>query len=173
MKRWIALLPLAGFVVLAALFFSRVHHDPHYVPAALVGKPLPVETLPAMDGGAPTRLAAEAPPGTVINFFASWCVPCVQEQPALMALKAQGVKIIGVVSPWRYDAAATQAMLAKGDPYAETLLDPTGKATLDFGVSGVPETFVVGKGGRIAVKYAEPLDAQTAETVSEAVDKAR
>ena len=173
MRRWIAILPLAGFAVLAALFFSRVHHDPHYIPDALVGKPLPDETLPPMAGGAPARLAAEAPPGTVINFFASWCVPCVQEQPALMALKAQGVKVIGVVSPWRYDPAATGAMLARGDPYSETLLDPEGKATLDFGVSGVPETFVVGRGGRIIAKYAEPLDAKTAEALSEQVDKIR
>ena len=173
MKRWLAILPLAGFAVLAALFFARVHHDPHYIPDALVGKPLPNEVLPPMAGGPPKPLIAEAPPGTVINFFASWCVPCVQEQPALMALKAQGVKVIGVVSPWRYDPAATQAMLARGDPYSETLLDPDGKATLDFGVSGVPETFVVGKDGRIAAKYALPLDAQSAEALSEQVDKAR
>ena len=173
MKRWIAILPLAGFALLAVLFFARVHHDPHYIPAALVGKTLPDETLPPMAGGAPARLIADAPPGTVINFFASWCVPCIQEQPVLMALKAQGVKVIGVVSPWRYDPAATGAMLARGNPYSETLLDPAGKSTLDFGVSGVPETFVVGQGGKIVAKYAEPLDAQSAEALSEQVDKNR
>ena len=173
MKRWIAILPLAGFALLAVLFFARVHHDPHYIPDALVGKPLPDETLPPMAGGLPARLAVDAPPGTVINFFASWCVPCVQEQPVLMALKAQGVKVIGVVSPWRYDPAATSAMLARGNPYSEILLDPEGKATLDFGVSGVPETFVVGQGGKIVAKYAEPLNAQTAEALSEQVDKNR
>jgi cytochrome c biogenesis protein CcmG/thiol:disulfide interchange protein DsbE len=173
MKRWIAFLPLAGAVLLGVLFFARVHHDPHYIPDALVGKALPAETLPPMAGGAPVRLALDAPPGTVVNFFASWCVPCVQEQPALMALKAQGVKVIGVVSPWRYDSAATQAFLTRGNPYSEILLDPDGKATLDFGVSGVPETFVVGKDGRIAAKYALPLDAQSAEALSEQVDKAR
>jgi len=173
MRRWIAILPLAGFALLAMLFFARVHHDPHYIPAALVGKTLPDETLPPMVGGAPARLIVDAPPGTVINFFASWCVPCVQEQPVLMALKAQGVKVIGVVSPWRYDPAATSAMLARGNPYSEILLDPEGKATLDFGVSGVPETFVVGQGGKIIAKYAEPLNAQTAEALSEQVDKNR
>ena len=173
MRRWVAILPLAGFALLAVLFFARVHHDPHYIPAALVGKTLPDETLPPMAGGAPARLIADAPPGTVINFFASWCVPCIQEQPVLMALKAQGVKVIGVVSPWRYDPAATGAMLARGNPYSETLLDPAGKATLDFGVSGVPETFVVGQGGKIVAKYAEPLDAQSAEALSEQVDKNR
>jgi len=172
-RRWVAILPLAGFALLAVLFFARVHHDPHYIPAALVGKTLPDETLPPMAGGAPARLIADAPPGTVINFFASWCVPCIQEQPVLMALKAQGVKVIGVVSPWRYDPAATGAMLARGNPYSETLLDPAGKATLDFGVSGVPETFVVGQGGKIVAKYAEPLDAQSAEALSEQVDKNR
>ena len=173
MRRWIAILPLAGFALLAALFFARVHHDPHYIPAALVGKSLPDEALPLMADGATRHLIADAPPGTVINFFASWCVPCVQEQPVLMALKAQGVKVIGVVSPWRYDPAATNAMLARGNPYSETLLDPAGKATLDFGVSGVPETFIVGPGGKIVAKYAEPLNAQTAEALSEQVDKIR
>jgi len=172
-KRWIAILPLAGFAALAILFFARVHHDPHYIPAALVGKALPDETLPTMDANAPTRLAAEAPPGTVVNFFASWCVPCVQEQPVLMALKAQGVKVIGVVSPWRYDAAATRAMLARGNPYSEILLDPNGKATLDFGVSGVPETFVIGRNGQIVTKYAEPLTQDDAAALLAAVDKAR
>ena len=173
MRRWIAILPLAGFALLAVLFFARVHHDPHYVPDALVGKSLPDEALPLMAGGATQHLIADAPPGTVINFFASWCVPCVQEQPVLMALKAQGVKVIGVVSPWRYDPVATNAMLARGNPYSETLLDADGKATLDFGVSGVPETFIVGQGGKIVAKYAEPLNAQTAEALSEQIDKIR
>jgi cytochrome c biogenesis protein CcmG/thiol:disulfide interchange protein DsbE len=172
-KRWIAVLPLVGFAALAILFFARVHHDPHYIPAALVGKALPDETLPTMEANVATRLAAEAPPGTVVNFFASWCVPCVQEQPVLMALKAQGVKVIGVVSPWRYDPVATRAMLARGNPYSETLLDPNGKATLDFGVSGVPETFVIGKGGQIVAKYAEPLTQDDAAALSAQVDKAR
>ena len=173
MRRWIAILPLAGFAALAILFFARVRHDPHYIPAALVGKALPDETLPTMDTSVPTRLAAAAPPGTVINFFASWCAPCIAEQPVLMALKAQGVKVIGVVSPWRYDPAATKAMLAKGNPYSETLLDADGKATLDFGVSGVPETFVIGKAGQIVAKYAEPLTQDNAEALSEQVDKAK
>jgi len=172
-KRWIAILPLAAFALFAALFFARVHHDPHYIPDALVGKPVPDEALTPTAGGAPKHLLVDAPPGTVINFFASWCAPCIQEQPALLALKAQGVKVIGVVSPWRYDAAATQAMLARGDPFAETLLDADGKATLDFGISALPETFVVGKDGRIAAKYPQALDAQTAEVLSEQVDKAR
>jgi cytochrome c biogenesis protein CcmG/thiol:disulfide interchange protein DsbE len=173
LRRWIAILPLAAFAALAGLFFARVNHDPHYIPATLVGKVLPDETLPAMDTGAPTHLAADTPPGTVVNFFASWCAPCIAEQPVLMALKAQGVKVVGVVSPWRYDPAATKAMLNKGDPYSETLLDTDGKATLDFGVSGVPETFVVGKGGQIVAKYAEPLTQDNAEALSEQVDKAR
>ena len=168
MKRWIAILPLAVCLILGALFLARVHHDPHYTPDALVGKTMPDETLAAFDGGAATKLSAVAPPGTVINFFASWCAPCVEEQPALMALKAQGVKVVGIVSPWRYDPAATHAMLERGgNPYSQTLLDRDGRAVLDFGVSGVPETFVIGKGGKVIAKYALPLTPQDANALLE------
>ncbi len=86
----------------------------------------------------------------------------------LMALKAQGVRVIGIVSPWRYSADATRAMLARGgDPYAAVLVDRDGRAGLDFGVSGVPETFVVGPGGRIAGKVALPLTPASAEALLE------
>ena len=68
-----------------------LHHDPHYIPAALVGKPMPDETLPPLDGGdAAVGLRQRRRRGRLVNFFASWCAPCIEEQPALMALKAQG-----------------------------------------------------------------------------------
>jgi len=173
MKRWIAVLPIVVCLALGALFLSRVKHDPHYTPAALVGKPMPDETLVPMNGGAPVHLSTLAQPGVVINFFASWCAPCVEEQPVLMALKAQGVKVIGIVSPWRYDPVATKAMLAHGDPYDQTLLDQDGRAVLDFGVSGVPETFLIGPNGKVVAKYALPLTPQTAEAMLEKAEPSR
>jgi len=174
MKRLVALAPIAVFAALVLVFgFYALHHNPQVIPRATVGSLAPNDALPSLDGAPPAPLHTALKGTTLVNFFASWCVPCVQEQPALMALRAQGVKVIGVVSPWRYDAVATQAFLGRGNPYSEVLLDPDGKATLDFGVSGVPETFVVGKDGRIAAKYALPLDAQSAEALSEQVDKAR
>jgi len=171
MKRWLALLPLVAFVALAILFFARVHHDPHYTPAALVGKPMPEETLPSLADGSQVKIRDQAPPATLVNFFASWCAPCQEEQPTLMALKAQGVRVVGVA--WKDDPAKTRAMLANaGDPYAETLVDRDGRAGLDFGVSGVPETFLIGENGKIIAKYALPLTPQTAEALLEQAEAA-
>ena len=168
MRRWIALAPIVVLLGLGALFAGfALRHDPHYAPAALVGQPMPNETLAPLDGGPPVALKIAAPPGALVNFFAYWCAPCRQEQPVLMALKAQGVRVVGVVSPWRFNAEETKAMLANGDPYAVTLIDRDGRAGLDFGVSGVPETYVVGRDGRIAAKVALPLTPDSAEALLE------
>ena len=169
MNRWAALAPLAALGALGALFAGfALRHNPHYEPAALVGQPIPDESLVPLSGGGPVALKAAAPPGTLINFFAYWCAPCQEEQPVLMALKAEGVRVVGIVSPWRFNADATRAMLARtGDPYAETLVDRDGRAGLDFGLSGVPETYVVGADGRIAAKVALPLTPQAAEALIE------
>jgi len=167
MKRWIAIAPVAVLLVLAALFAGfALRHNPHYEPTAMVGQPMPDETLPPLDGGQPVALKTAAPPGTLVNFFAYWCAPCQQEQPVLMALKAKGVRVIGVVSPWRFDAAQTKAMLTRGgDPYAVTLVDVNGRAGLDFGASGVPETYVVGPDGKLAAKVALPLTDESAQAL--------
>jgi cytochrome c biogenesis protein CcmG/thiol:disulfide interchange protein DsbE len=166
MNRWIALLPLAVGAGLVGLFFARVDHDPRYTPDALVGRPAPAETLPALQDGQAETLASAAPPGTLVNFFASWCGPCQEEAPTLLALKAQGVRIVGVA--WKDDPVQTRAMLARsGDPYALTLVDRDGRAGLDFGVSGVPETYLIGPGGKIIAKYALPLTPPAAEALLE------
>jgi len=167
MKRWIAALPLLALVGLGVLFVGYgLKHDPHYTPDALVGRPLPAEVLPALDGGAPTVLGKLAGPGTLVNFYASWCAPCVEEQPTLLALKAQGVRIIGVA--WKDDPVNTRAHLARnGDPYAVTLVDRQGRAALDFGVSGVPETYLIGPRGVILAKVARPLTPDSAEQLLE------
>jgi cytochrome c biogenesis protein CcmG/thiol:disulfide interchange protein DsbE len=168
-KRWVAIAPIAALILLGAVFAGfALRHDPHYEPTAMVGQPMPDETMPSLDAGQPVSLRIAAPPGTLVNFFAYWCAPCEKEQPVLMALKAQGVRVIGVVSPWRFDRAATQAMLARGgDPYAATLVDVTGHTGLDFGVSGVPETYVVGPDGRLAAKVALPLTPASAAALVE------
>ena len=174
MNRWVALAPIGALAALGALFAGfALRHDPHYEPAALVGQPLPDEALAPLDGSPPAPLKTLAPPGTLVNFFAYWCAPCQQEQPVLMALKAQGVRVVGIVSPWRYSAQATRAMLARGDPYAATLVDKDGRAGLDFGVAGVPETFVVGADGRIAAKAALPLTPESAEALVDQAGRRR
>ena len=165
MRRFLAFAPLVVLAALALLFAgSALRHDPHYAPDALVGQALPDDSLAPLAGGATVRLKAAAPPGTLVNFFASWCAPCREEHPVLIALKAQGVRIIGV--SYKDTPDHTRALLAQnGDPYASVLLDPDGRTGLDFGVSGVPETFVVGPDGRIAAKIALPLTPQSAEAL--------
>ena len=77
MRRWIAFAPLAVLAALALLFVgSSLRRDPHYVPAALVGKPMPADSLAPLAGGTPIGLKVAAPPGSLVNFFASWCAPC-------------------------------------------------------------------------------------------------
>jgi cytochrome c biogenesis protein CcmG/thiol:disulfide interchange protein DsbE len=98
--------------LLAALFAGyALRHDPHVNTSAMVGQPLPDLTLAPLPDGAPQRLRAVAGPATLINFYASWCAPCEQEHPALLALKAEGVRIVGVAykdkpRPWSTPMAA-------------------------------------------------------------------
>jgi cytochrome c biogenesis protein CcmG/thiol:disulfide interchange protein DsbE len=157
MRRWIAFAPLLVLVALAALFAGyALKHDPHVQPHALVGKPVPAVTLPDLDSGALVAVR-DVPSGPrLINFFASWCAPCRVEQPQLMALKARGVTVVGIA--YKDDPVKTQALLDElGDPFAVKLVDRNGRAGVEFGVTGVPETFLVGADGVILAKHSGPL----------------
>jgi cytochrome c biogenesis protein CcmG/thiol:disulfide interchange protein DsbE len=133
---------------------------------ALVGKPLPARALQPLAGGAPVSLRAEVRGPTIVNTFSSTCVPCIEESPALMALKAEGARIVGVA--YKDDPDATRAFLDRvGDPFAEVLVDRDGRAGVDLGVSGVPETFLVGANGVVLAKYVGALSAKDAETLLE------
>ena len=161
MTRWLMTLPLIILAALAILFAGyALHHDPHVIPKALVGKTLPDLTLASLDEGAAVeiRLRDELKQGPVIvNFFASWCGPCALEQPALLALKARGVRIVGIDyedAPPRGSAEAARTFLARtGDPFARRLVDPDGRAGIEFGLTGVPESYLVAQDGRILAKY--------------------
>jgi cytochrome c biogenesis protein CcmG/thiol:disulfide interchange protein DsbE len=162
MKRWIAILPLLALAALGVLFATfALHHDPHVNPEALVGKPLPSDRLPPLAGGAPVALTAEVQGPTLVNVFFSTCAPCEQEHPALLALKAEGARIIGVA--YKEDPAKTRAYLERlGDPFSAVLVDRTGRVAIDLGATGAPETYLVNASGLVIAKHVgviEPKDA--------------
>lgn len=171
MSRWVALAPIAVLLALTVLFVGyALRHDPHVNPAALVGKSAPMTVLRPLAGGAPEVPAAGGKGPVLVNFFGSWCAPCVEEAPALMALKAQGVQIIGVA--YKDHDPDTQTFLRNyGDPYQAVLTDPTGRAGVEWGISGVPETFAVDARGRIIAKKSEPLTPEDAESLAESLSR--
>lgn len=157
MKRLIALAPVAVLVALGLLFaLFGLRNDPRFLPRALVGKPVPEVTLPTLADGLPDTLAAPGKGPYLVNVFASWCAPCEIEAPLLVALEARGVPIVGVA--YKDAPEKTRAFLARtGDPYARVLVDREGRAGIELGVSGVPETYLVDGSGRILDKISAPL----------------
>ncbi len=158
MKRILPFIPLVVILALGALFAGYgLHHNPQVFPAALVGKPLPKDILPPLQGGGPPRSVASTLKGPgLVNIFASWCGPCAEEAPQLMQLKADGVTMVGVA----YEDAPgnTLDFLDKrGDPFSIVLVDRSGDAGVNFGISGVPETFVVDGKGMIVAKHVGPM----------------
>lgn len=170
MNRLVALLPLAVLAALAALFVGyALHHDPRVNPAALVGRAAPRPVLPPLDGGPPQPLGAGERGPVLVNFFASWCVPCAEEAPALQALQAQGARILGVA--YKDDPVETRRFLdGRGNPFVAVLLDRDGRAGVDFGVSGVPETFLVDARGRVLAKRSGALSPADADALLRQAD---
>jgi cytochrome c biogenesis protein CcmG/thiol:disulfide interchange protein DsbE len=170
-KRWLAILPLAVLVLLGVLFAGYgLRHDPKYIPDALVGKAFPAVALPGLDGGAPQPARAQIQGPTFVNFFQSTCVPCIVEAPALAAMKAQGARIVGVA--WKDPPADSAAFLRRyGDPFATVLVDRDGRAGIELGVSGVPETFLVAADGRIVAKHSGALSPADADAMLEKAER--
>ena len=175
MSRWLAALPLAILLALGILFaVYGLNRDPQVKPDALVGRPAPNLALPTLEGGAPVSLRAAASEGPlIVNFFASWCAPCEIEHPVLMGLKGRGVRVVGINykdTPPRGSAEAARAFLTRlGNPFSETLVDADGRAGIEFGLTGVPETFVVAQDGTIVAKHTGPLDETQAERLARLV----
>ena len=167
MKRLTALLPLGVLALLAVLFATfGLHHDPHFTPDALVGQKAPDGFLPRVDGAGPARLAAVARGPTLVNFFFSTCPPCIEEAPALLALKSEGVRIIGIA--YKEPPADTRAFLERyGDPFSTVLVDRNGREAIEWGVTGAPETFAVNAHGKVLAKHAGPLEPADAQALLE------
>ncbi|MDP3173008.1 MAG: DsbE family thiol:disulfide interchange protein [Phenylobacterium sp.] len=166
MKRWLAALPLIALAALGALFaLYALNRNPHVEPQALVGKPVPALTLPDLDDGVARPLRAALGDGpALVNFYASWCAPCEVEQPTLIALKSGGVRIVGVA--YKDAPQNAQAFLDRlGDPFSVRLVDRDGRGGIEFGVTGVPETFAVRDDGVIAAKHSGPMSLSQAQAL--------
>jgi cytochrome c biogenesis protein CcmG/thiol:disulfide interchange protein DsbE len=164
--RLLYLLPGLTFAALAALFLLRLFSgDPSRVPSALIGQPAPefaLAPLPGLAAGGqpvPGLATSDLTQGrvTVVNVWASWCGPCRQEHPALMELaKDASVRVVGI--NYKDDPESARRFLgALGNPFAAVGMDPNGRAAIDWGVYGVPETFVLAPDGRIRHKQVGPL----------------
>ncbi|OYY66317.1 MAG: thiol:disulfide interchange protein [Burkholderiales bacterium 28-67-8] len=156
MKRY--LLPLVIFLVLAGFLAVGLNRDPHEIPSPLVNKPAPAFKLPRVD--APDQmLSTQDLRGHVwlLNVWASWCVACRQEHPLLVELAKTGtVKVYGLnYKDKREDALGL--LRKSGDPYVTSLSDTEGLVGIDYGVYGVPETFVIDKQGVIRFKQIGPI----------------
>ena len=166
------LLPLGVFIVLAALFLLRLFAgDASRLPSALIGRPAPPFALPAVEGLKGGHVS-------VVNIFASWCAPCHAEHATLMALardpalKAKGLRLYGL-SYKDEPANARKFIEGDGNPYAAIGADLSGRTAIDFGVYGVPETFIVKGDGTIAYKFVGPLSPQAvAVTLIPEIEKA-
>jgi cytochrome c biogenesis protein CcmG/thiol:disulfide interchange protein DsbE len=165
MRKTLYLLPVLVFLVIAAYFAAGLQpgRDPHELPSALIDKPLPDFDLPALNDGPNVSNASLKGQVVVINFFASWCVPCKIEHPILMRLATkEKLPLIGIAYKDAVEDSRRE-LVKGGDPYQRIGVDRKGAAGFDFGVYGVPETYVVDKSGHIRKRFVGPLNADTVE----------
>ena len=164
-RRWLVALPLIGFALLAALFLLRLYGgDPSKLPSALIGRPAPQTNLPALPGL--VRDGAQVPgldPAvfkgkvSVVNVWASWCVPCHDEAPLLTELgKDKRLQLVGI--NYKDSSDNARRFLGRyGNPFGIVGVDGNGRASIEWGVYGVPETFIVGREGTIVYKLVGPV----------------
>src|SRR5471030_916072 len=157
MRRLFYVLPILLFVVLAGYFFLGLKRDPAVLPSALLDKPAPDFALPGMGdrpGLARSDLAGRV---TLVNFFASWCAPCRVEHPLLMRLAGEGRVALYGIDYKDKPEKASRLLAELGDPYRRIGVDGVGRTAIDFGVYGVPETYVIDKEGRVRYRQVGPI----------------
>ena len=164
-RRWLLFgVPLALFLLVAVFLGIGLTRDPSTLPSALVGKPAPEFMLPPLEGRDQHGFSRADLGGKpmLINVFASWCVPCRIEHPLISHLAERGIAVQAI--NYKDDPAAAKAWLAElGDPFQHLGADRNGRVAIDWGVYGVPETFVVDKEGRIAYRQVGPMQPQDLE----------
>ncbi|MCB8879103.1 DsbE family thiol:disulfide interchange protein [Acidisoma cellulosilytica] len=144
-----------------ALMLRRMaggNFDPHSLPSQLIGKKVPDFSLPGLDGGVAMTGAELQNPGRpmLVNFFASWCVPCLEDAPMLNKLAKNGLPIWGIT--YKDKQADTQRFLSQnGNPYARIAVDQPGRVAIDWGVYGVPETYLIDAAGLVHWRFAGAL----------------
>jgi len=159
-RAWLTLLPVAVFALLAVLFYRGLSGNPADVPSVLINKPVPAFTLSPIAGlDLPGLADGDLKKGevTLVNVWASWCVPCREEHPLLMELASRGdLRVVGI--NYKDDPEnARRFLVTLGIPFAAVGADPNGRAAVDWGVYGVPESFLVDGTGAIRMKWIGPL----------------
>ncbi|MFQ5955901.1 MAG: DsbE family thiol:disulfide interchange protein [Kiloniellales bacterium] len=159
MSRYLlALIPAALFGLVAVYFSLGLQRDPRIIPSALIDQAVPAFELPPLADGKPglsnADLTGEV---TMVNVFASWCVPCRFEHPLLMRLAADKIVTVHGLNWKDKPEDATRWLQELGDPYTRIGSDPSGRVGIDWGVYGVPETYIVDADGRIRYKQVGPM----------------
>ena len=163
---WRYLIPLGLFIVLVAFLAVGLRLDPREVPSPLIDKPAPAFSLP--DLNRPEQKVSPADlKGKVwlLNVWASWCVSCRAEHPVLNALAETGEVILVGLNYKDVKADARQWLQQRGDPYVASAFDADGRVGIDWGVYGVPETFVIDKRGRIRYKHTGPINREVVKDI--------
>ncbi len=178
-RRLVVVLPLVLFLALAALFFFRLGAgDPSRLPSVLIGREAPPTDLPPVAG---LERNGEPVPGivpadfkgavTVLNVWASWCVPCRDEAAQLLKLSTdRRFRVVGI--NYKDETENARRFLGRfGNPYAEVGVDKDGRAAIDWGVYGVPETYIVGRDGRIVFKLVGPVTEENFAALRREIEK--
>ncbi len=182
-SRAVLILPLVLLVaVLGLLTVALQSGDPSHLPSVLIGKPVPefdLAAIPRLQNEAGTPIpgfsSASLKSGKVslVNFWASWCAPCLAEHPELVELAKQGVPLYGIDYKGDTPEAARRFLTRHGNPFLAIGADETGMTGIDLGVTGVPETFVIDGSGRIVMRHQGPLTSEViAEKIKPAMEKA-
>lgn len=164
--RWLIFVPPAVFGILVGLFLTGMYRDdPDGLPSTMVGRIAPALQVSAMPQAPLTTPEALVAPGLkLVNFWASWCAPCRVEHPFLVELAGQGIPIHGINYKDKPDQAA--GFLAElGNPYATLGADSTGRTAIEWGVYGVPETYLIDSAGKVLLRHAGPITRQEYDRV--------